>query len=166
MAKLAAVFLQGPPMSEPRTNSAPKIAANPNEGSGYRRGSGKPRGESAGRSATGMNVLVAVLAVGLAAAGWFIVTQHLELTKAETSLTEADHRLAVLEERSQATDQAMSQSGTEVQGKLGQWETEIRKLWDTAKRDKQSITENENKLKAQDGTINGMQTSLKELTGV
>jgi chromosome segregation ATPase len=58
----------------------------------------------------------------------------------------------------------MSQSGTEVQSKLGQWETEIRKLWDVEKHDKQSITENEGKLKAQDGAIDGMQTSLKELT--
>jgi chromosome segregation ATPase len=150
-------------MSEPRTNPAPRIAANPNEVSGYRRGGGKPRGESSGGSGMGMNLLVAVLVVGLAAAGWFIVTQHLELAKAEATLTEADHRLAALEERSQATDQVMSQSGTEVQSKLGQWETEIRKLWDVAKRDKQSITENEGKLKAQDGTIDGIQTSLKEL---
>jgi chromosome segregation ATPase len=150
-------------MSEPRTNHAPKIAANPNEVAGYRRAGGKPRGESTRGSGMGMNLLVAVLLVGLAAAGWFIVTQHLELTKAEATLAEADHRLAILEERSQATDQVMSQSGTEVQSKLGQWETEIRKLWDVAKQEKQSIAENEGKLKAQDGAINGIQTSLKDL---
>ena len=39
-------------------------------------------------------------------------------------LTQADRRLAVLEERLQVTDQVMSESGTEVQSKLGQWETE------------------------------------------
>jgi len=148
-------------MSERGTNPAPKIAANPSDVSGYRRG-GKPRSESAG-SGMGMNLLVAVLVVGLAAAGWFIVTQHLELTKAEATLSAADQRLAKLEERSQATDQVMTQSGTEVQSKLGQWETEIRKLWDVSRHDKQSIAEGEAKLKAQDTAIQGIQASLKEL---
>lgn len=151
-------------MSEPRTNPAPKIAANPNDVSGYRRGGGKSRGESAGGgSGMGMNLLVMVLVIGLAAAGWFIVTQHLQLTKAEATLAQADHRLAVLEERSQVTDQVMTESGTEVQNKLGKWETEVRKLWDVSKRDKQMIVENEGKLKAQDAAIDGIQTSLKEL---
>jgi chromosome segregation ATPase len=151
-------------MSEPRTNPAPKIAANPNDVSGYRRGGGKPRSESTGGSGIGMNLLVAVLVVGLTAAGWFIVTQHLELTKAEATLAQADHRLAQLEERSQATDQVMTQSGTEVQSKLGQWEVEIRKLWDAEKHDKQSIVDNETRLKAHDGVLEGIQSSLKDLS--
>lgn len=150
-------------MPEPRTNPAPKIAANPDDVSGYRRG-GKARGETSAGSGAGMNVLVAILIIGLSAAGWFIATQHMELTKAQAALTQADHRLAVLEERSQVTDQVMTESGTEVQSKLGQWETEIRKLWDASKRDKQLIVESEAKLKAQDGAIEGIQTTLKDLT--
>ena len=150
-------------MPEPRTNPAPKIAANPDDVSGYRR-AGRPRGETSSGSGVGMNLLVAVLVVGLSAAGWFIVTQHLELAKAQEALTQADHRIAVLEERSQVTDQVMTESGTEVQSKLGQWETEIRKLWDASKRDKQLIVESEGKLKAQDVAIEGIQGTLKDLS--
>jgi chromosome segregation ATPase len=86
------------------------------------------------------------------------------LVKAEAALTQADHRLAMLEERSQVTDQVMTESGTEVQSKLGQWETEIRKLWDVTKRDKQLIVENQAKLKTQDGAIGNIQTTLKDLS--
>ncbi len=111
----------------------------------------------------GSNLLLAVLVGGLAAAGWFITTQHQQLVKAETALTQADHRLAVLEERLQVTDQVMSESGTEVQSKLGQWETEIKKLWDASKRDKQMITDDQTKLKEHDGSIEGMQTAIKDL---
>jgi chromosome segregation ATPase len=107
---------------------------------------------------------VGVLVAGLATAGWFITTQHQQLVKAEAALSKADHRLAVLEERSQVTDQVMTESGTEVQSKLGQWETEIRKLWDITKRDKQLIVESQGKLKAQDGAIDGIQTNVKELS--
>jgi chromosome segregation ATPase len=51
-----------------------------------------------------------------------------------------------------------------VQSKLGQWESEVRKLWDVAKRDKQLIVDNQNKLKAQASTIDAMQTGVKDLT--
>ena len=149
-------------MSEPRANPAPKITADPNDGAGYRRAGGKPRGDGGG-SGLGMNVLLAVLIAGLAGAGWFIATQHQQLAKAETALTQADRRLAVLEERLQVTDQVMSESGTEVQSKLGQWETEIRKLWDASKHDKQLLTDDQTKLKEHDGSIEGMQTAIKDL---
>ena len=150
-------------MAEPQTNTAPTIAANPNDVSGYRRAGAKSRGESAGGSGLGKNAIVAVLIAGLAAAAWFIATQHQQLAKAEATLAQADHRLAVLEERSQVTDQVMTESGTEVQSKLGKWETEIRKLWDVEKRDKQAIVESQGKLKTQDGAIEGIQTTVKEL---
>ena len=129
---------------------------------GYRRPGGRVR-DDGGRSGLGSNLLFAVLLGGLAAAGWFITTQHQQLVKAETALTQADHRLAVLEERLQVTDQVMSESGTEVQSKLGQWETEIKKLWDASKRDKQMITDDQTKLKEHDGSIEGMQTAIKDL---
>jgi hypothetical protein len=151
-------------MAEPRSNPAPIISANPDEISGYRRGTGKPRGEPSGGAGFGMNLLVAVLVAGLGAAGWFITTQHQQLAKAETALTQADHRLAVLEERSQVTDQVMTESGTEVQSKLGKWETEIGKLWDVEKRDKQWIVESQGKLKGQDDALGGIQTGLKDIS--
>jgi len=149
-------------MSEPRANSAPKIAADPNDVAGYRRSSGKPRSEGGG-SGLGTNLMLIVLVAGLAGAGWFIATQHQQLEKAEASLTQADRRLAVLEERLQVTDQVMSESGTEVQSKLGQWESEIHKLWDANKHDKQILTDDQAKLKEHDGSIEGMQAAIKDL---
>jgi chromosome segregation ATPase len=107
-----------------------------------------------------MNLMMALLIAGLAAAGWFIATQHQQLVKAEAALTQGDRRLAVLEERLQVTDQVMSESGTEVQSKLGQWESEIGKLRDAVKRDKQ---EDQAKLKEHEGSINGMQTTITDL---
>jgi chromosome segregation ATPase len=149
-------------MPEPRANPPPKIAANPNDVSGYRRPAGKPRAERNG-AGMGMNTLLIVLIAGLGAAGWFIVAQHQQLTKAESELSQADRRLAVLEERLQVTDQVMSQSGTEVQSKLGQWESEVQKLWDASKRDKQGIADNQAKLKDHESNIDAMQNSIKEL---
>ncbi len=149
-------------MPEPRAKPAPKIAADPNDVAGYRRTASKVRNEGGG-SGFGSNLLFAVLIGGLAAAGWFITTQHQQLVKAETALTQADQRLAVLEERLQVTDQVMSESGTEVQSKLGQWESEIRKLWDASKRDKQMLADDQTKLKEHDGSIEGMQTAIKDL---
>ena len=148
-------------MPEPRATPAPKISADPNDVTGYRRPSGRVR--NGGGSGLGSNLLFVVLIGGLAAAGWFITTQHQQLVKAETALTQADQRLAVLEERLQVTDQVMSESGTEVQSKLGQWETEIKKLWDASKRDKQQLADDQTKLKEHDGSIEGMQTAIKDL---
>ena len=150
-------------MPDTRPKPAPKIAADPNDVAGYRRPGGKTRSEGGGRSGSGMNALIVVLLAGLAAAGWFIATQHQQLAKAESALSQADRRLAVLEERLQVTDQVMSESGTEVQSKLGQWESEIRKLWDASKRDKQMLADDQVKLKEHDGSIEGMQTAIKDL---
>jgi chromosome segregation ATPase len=151
-------------MPEPRAKPTPKIAADPNDVGGYRRPSGKSRSDG-GRSGSGMgvNLLLVLLFGGLIAAGWFIVTQHQQLVKAESDLTQADRRLAVLEERLQVTDQVMSQSGSEVENKIGQWETEIRKLWDASKQQKQTLVDDQNKLKEHDAGIEAMQASIKEL---
>jgi chromosome segregation ATPase len=149
-------------MPEPRAKPSPKIAADRSDVAGYRRTGAKPRSEGGG-SGFGVSVLLALLVAGLAGAGWFITTQHQQLTKAELALTQADRRLAVLEERLQVTDQVMSESGTEVQSKLGQWESEIRKLWDASKRQNQTLTNDQAKLKAHDGSIDGMQTAIKDL---
>ena len=111
----------------------------------------------------GVNVLLVLLFGGLGAAGWFIVTQHQQLVKAQSDLTQADRRLAVLEERLQVTDQVMSESGSEVQTKMGQWETEIRKLWDASKQQKQTLADDQNKLKEHDSGIEGTQAAIKEL---
>jgi len=149
-------------MPEPRPNTQPKIAANPNDVAGYRRSGAKARAEGNG-TGFGTSALLIALLAGLGAAGWFIVMQHQQLTKAESDLSQADRRLAVLEERLQVTDQVMSQSGTEVQGKIGQWENEIRKLQDAAKRDHQMITDDQAKLKDYDGSIDTAQNAIKEL---
>jgi len=149
-------------MQEPRANSTTKIAADPNDVGGYRRPAAKSRPDG-GKSGMGKNVVLVILVGGLFAAGWFIVMQHQQLTKAQADLTQADRRLAVLEERLQVTDQVMSESGSEVQNKLGQWETEIRKLWDASKQQKQALADDQNKLKEHDGGIEGVQASIKDL---
>lgn len=153
-------------MAEPR-RTAPKLAADPTDVSGYRRG-GKGRADSAGGSGRGigMNILVGALVVGLATAGWFIAVQYQQLEKTKASLADAEHRIATLEERSQMTDQVMTESGSEVETKLGKWESEVRKLWDVTKQERQQIVANQGKLKAQDGTIDGVQKTLKDLSGV
>jgi chromosome segregation ATPase len=150
-------------MAERNANRAPKISAEPDEVTGYRRPGGRPRAERGGSSGVGTNVILTALAACLAAAGWFIVVQHQQLSKAEASLTQDDRRLAVLEERLQVTDQVMSQSGTEVQSKLGAWETEFRKLADATKRDRQSIADAQAKLKEHDAVIEAAQATIKEL---
>jgi chromosome segregation ATPase len=149
-------------MQEPRAKSTQKIAADPQDVGGYRRPSGKSRSDG-GRSGAGTNVVLVILIGGLIAAGWFIVMQHQQLTKAQTDLTQADRRLAVLEERLQVTDQVMSQSGSEVQNKIGLWESEIRKLWDASKQQKQALADDQNRLKEHEGGIEGIQASIKEL---
>ena len=151
-------------MAEPR-RPEPKLSTDPNDVSGYRRGA-KTRGEvtGGGGSRVGMNLLVGLLVVGLATAGWFIAVQYQQIEKAETALVRADHRIAALEERSQVTDQVMTESGSEVQSKLGQWESEVRKLWDVTKRDRQLISDNQTKLKTLDGTLGGVQTTVKDLS--
>jgi len=151
-------------MAEPR-RPEPKLAADPNEVSGYRRGA-KARSESTGGTGArvGMNLLVGLLIVGLATAGWFIAVQYQQIEQAEAALVRADHRIAALEERSQVTDQVMTESGSEVQSKLGQWESEVRKLWDVTKRDRQLISDNQTKLKTLEGMLGGAQTTLMDLS--
>jgi chromosome segregation ATPase len=143
----------------------PKLSADPTDVSGYRRGAkGRAEGAAGSGARIGINVLVGALVVGLATAGWFIAVQYQQIEKAESALERADHRIAVLEERSQVTDQVMTESGSEVQSKLGQWESEVRKLWDVSKRDRQLITDIQTRLKTQDGVLGGVQTSLKDLS--
>jgi len=142
------------------------IAANPDDSTGYRRG-GKPRPPAGGGTGRllGLNVVLAVLVAGLVVAGWFVASQHQQLSEAERLLGEADQRLRRLEERLQLTDQTMSSSGDEVQDQLGFWEDEIRKVWDVAnKRNKNWIVENQGNLTRQGerlATIESSVTSLK-----
>ena len=142
------------------------IAADPDDSTGYRRG-GKPRPPEGGGTGRllGLNVVLAVLVAGLVVAGWFVASQHQQLSEAERLLGEADQRLRRLEERLQLTDQTMSSSGDEVQDQLGFWEDEIRKVWDVAnKRNKNWIVENQGNLKRHGerlATIESSVTSLK-----
>ena len=142
------------------------IAADPDDSTGYRRG-GKPRPPEGGGTGRllGLNVVLAVLVAGLVVAGWFVASQHQQLSEAERLLGEADQRLRRLEERLQLTDQTMSSSGDEVQDQLGFWEDEIRKVWDVAnKRNKNWIVENQGNLTRQGerlATIESSVTSLK-----
>jgi chromosome segregation ATPase len=152
---------------EPRDGA--RIAANPTDGQGYRRGGTKsPRraespGASGGRS-IGQSVLIAALVAGLGVAGWFIANQQRMLTESHKSLQAATDRITQLENSLLETDQTMSATGDEVKGRFKQWESEIRKLWDVAnKRNVDMIKAAETKVAAQATDLDNVEAAVKTL---
>ena len=118
----------------------------------------------------GNHTLLALMVAGLAGAGWFIANQQQMLAAEQGRLDDANRRLAVLEQRLSATDNAMSQEGQDTKQQINLWESEIRKLWAIAnERNKDWIKENQAGLKTVSATLNGIRASnrdLKAATGV
>ena len=136
-------------------------------GPGYRRGS-KRRTEASSSGGVGkqigMNLIMAVLIGGLVLAGWFIANQQQLITDEQARVDNANSRLAVLEERLSATDNAMSQGGQDTQQSMNLWESEIRKLWAIAnERNKKWIEGNQKAVKKLNSTLNGIQASTRDL---
>jgi hypothetical protein len=152
---------------EPRNGA--RIAANPTDVAGYRRGSGKaPRRPDGGGGATGrsigLSVLIAALFAGLGLAGWFIANQQQMLAQSQANLDAATQRITQLESSLLETDQTMSATGDEVKDRFKQWEGEIRKLWDVAnKRNVDMIKATETKLATQATDLEGLHSTLKTL---
>ena len=150
-------------MADKEPSATGEFVADPGDAAGYRR-QGRPRTAARNSRSIGNTLILAVLVVGLAVAGWFVATQHQALVKAEAELSHAGQRIAVLEERLQVTDATMSESGREVNAEIGRWEDEIRKLWDVSnKRNRTWIEENRDKIKAHAATLASIDTSLKEM---
>jgi chromosome segregation ATPase len=147
--------------------SPSSISASPDDASGYRRGASGGRrrgGGSEGPRLLGINLILAVLVVGLVLAGWFIANQHQLLVDEQRTLTEAQARIAVLEDRLRVTDQAMTETGEDTQEKIGFWETEIRKLWAvTNDRNRKWIKDNEVAIAKQQKALDEMLSKDREL---
>ncbi|NOX50454.1 MAG: hypothetical protein GXP16_07955 [Gammaproteobacteria bacterium] len=135
-------------------------------GTSYR-GGGTRRSEkkSAGIGRTiGMNMVMAVLIAGLVLAGWFIANQQEMLAQERARGEQAHERLAKLENRLSATDNAMAQDGQDTSQKIGLWETEIRKLWAVSNdRNKKWIKANESGVSKLQNSLVGLETSNRDL---
>ncbi len=148
----------------------PSISTNPEDSAGHRRsgkgGSTRRRTGAGGDGARmiGINLILAVLVVGIVIAGWFIANQHQLLTAEKKALDGAEARIAVLEDRLVVTDQAMSASEEDTEEKIGFWETEIRKLWAVSNdRNRKWIKDNEAALARLMKTLNAIEASNRQL---
>ena len=148
-------------MSDHNTTS---IAAAPDDARRRPVSNRRRSGGDGGGKSVFVNLVLAVLAAGLGAAGWFIANQHRLLTEEQARAGEADRRLQVLEERARMTDQVVSETGAETDEQLDFWESEVRKLWAVAnERNKGWIEDNQKQLRAQNSSIDSLQGSSKSL---
>ena len=112
----------------------------------------------------GFTLVLAVLAAGLAVAGWFIANQHRLLTEEQQRLAQADTRIEALEDRLRMTDQVMSETGAETGEQIDFWEAEIRKLWTISnERNKKWIHDNQKLLRSHKTTIQALESTDKSL---
>jgi len=147
--------------------TTPSISASPEDAAGYRRSGGGRRRKSGGDGGArmiGINLILAILVVGLVMAGWFIANQHQMLTKDQATMAAAQKRIAILEDRLRITDEAMTNTGQNTKEQIDFWEAEIRKLWAISnERNRKWIKDNESGLKKQAQTLASVQASNTEL---
>ena len=138
----------------------PALAADPG------RAARRSRRSPSGGGAAVANGLVVVALIGLAAGGWFVFEQHERLLDSRKDLSNAQTRIAALEDRLRLTDETLTEAGADTNEQLTFWETEIRKVWDIAnKRNRgwiEANRDNVGKLTANLGRVEG---TLNELQG-
>lgn len=138
----------------------PALAADPG------RAARRSRRSPSGGGAAVANGLVVVALIGLAAGGWFVFEQHERLLDSRKDLSNAQTRIAALEDRLRLTDETLTEAGADTNEQLTFWETEIRKVWDIAnKRNRgwiEANRDNVGKLTANLGRVEG---ALNELQG-
>ena len=144
----------------------PSLSTDPGGRYGQRRGD-PPKKESGGSGAgnsIGINIIIIILIAGLVAAGWFIANQQQLLAIESARLSEANGRLAVLEERLVATDDAMVEDGKYTKQQIEFWESEIRKLWAVSnERNRNWITDNQKAIKSINDAVAILNTSNRDL---
>ncbi len=110
----------------------------------------------------GTSVILAILVVGLVAAGWFILNQKEMIDKQSGLLGEADTRLKVLEDRLRLTDETLTETGDQTKEKITFWESEIRKLWAVVNdRDKRLIDQNTASIGKLQKTAEAIESALR-----
>ena len=145
---------------------SPSIAAVPEDAHRRSPAASRRRGGSGDRGGrmVGFTLVLALLAAGLAVAGWFLVNQHRLLTEEQGRLADADRRIVALEERLRMTDQVMSETAGETDEQINFWESEIRKLWTVSnERNKKWIQDNQKLLRSQKATIQTLEATDKSL---
>lgn len=143
---------------ELRTPAAPAIAADPG------RASRRSRRAPSGGGAAVANALVTVALIGLAAAGWFVFEQHERLLDSGKELSNAQTRIAALEDRLRLTDETLTEAGADTNEQLSFWETEIRKVWDIAnKRNRGWIETNRDNVGKLTANLGRVEETLNQL---
>ncbi|MEE9254362.1 MAG: hypothetical protein V3U43_05480, partial [Pseudomonadales bacterium] len=149
---------------DPTVKDMPKIAPAREDVATYRRRSERGGGGATTGRLIGVNLVLALLIVGLCAAGWFIVELQSVLISSQQRLEQADSRIASLEKEMTFTSQGMDQTDRETQNQMSLWESEIRKLWDVTNiRNRRWITENQETLKQHDHSIDVYASDLRDL---
>ena len=149
-------------MSEHPPN--PSISAAPEDARRRPATAARRRGDDGGGRMIGFTLVLAVLAAGLAAAGWFIANQHQLLTEGQRQVADARTRIEALEDRLRMTDQVISESDAETGEQINLWESEIRKLWAISnERNKTWIQDNQRLLQSQKTTIQALQSTNQSL---
>lgn len=142
----------------------PSISAAPEDARRRSPAAARRRGGDGGGRMIGFTLVLAVLAAGLAVAGWFIANQHRMLTEEQERLADAYASIDALEERLSMTDQVMSETGAQTGEQINLWESEIRKLWDVSnKRNKGWIQDNQRLLNSHKSTIQALEATDKSL---
>lgn len=135
------------------------IAANPDDA---RRVPRRSRGRSTGGGAPGVvYAVLSVLVIGLAAAGWVILTQQERLDANQRTISDSTTRIRALEERLRMTDETLSESDADTNEQIAFWDSEIRKLWDIGnKRNRRWIEDNRANVTKLTSALGKAQTEL------
>ena len=142
------------------------LAANPAHAVHGPRRSRRGRSAAASAAPPVIYALLAVGAIALAAAGWFIFQQQEELRRASATLSNADARIGVLEDRLRLTDATLSDTEAQTDEQLNYWESEIRKLWDIGnKRNRGWIETNRANVGKLADNLGAVEADLKTLKG-
>lgn len=142
----------------------PSISAAPEDARRRAPAAARRRGGDGGGRMIGFTLVLAVLAAGLAVAGWFITNQHRLLTEEQERLANANTRIEAMEERLRMTDQVMSETAGETDEQINFWESEIRKLWAVSnERNKRWIQDNQKLLRSQKATTDALEATDKSL---
>jgi len=130
-----------------------------------RRGGGGGGRPSGGGRMVGLSVLMAVLALGLAVASWFIANQQRLLTEEQRRVADANTRIEALEERLKMTDQVISETDAETGEQIDFWESEIRKLWAVSNdRNKKWIEDNQKLLQSLRTSVQALEATDKSMS--